>query len=94
MERPVAMPTRLLQLSMFLRPHRWKLLATAIAGLAISLALIFTVPSAVGFALMGPSVVVPWGLMCAGSARSPLQASFFFSFTLLGAVWPLVVLLG
>lgn len=94
MEKPAATTTWLLRFSALVRPHRWKLLAAAIAGLAISLALVFTVPSDVGFALMGPWVVVPWGLMCVGSAKNPLQAGFFSAFTLLGAAWPFVVLLG
>jgi hypothetical protein len=82
------------QLSTALFPYRWKLLAVSMAGLIVSLAVIFLTRSAIGFALAGPLVVLPWGLICIGGAKNLPQAAFFSVFSLLGLAWPFVVLLG
>jgi len=82
------------QLSTILFPYRWKLFAVSIAGLAASAAIIFLTRSAVGFALAGPLVFFPWGLLCVGGSKNSLQAAFFSVFSLLGLAWPFIVLLG
>jgi hypothetical protein len=82
------------QLSITLFPYRWKLFAVSMAGLAVSVALIFLARSSMGFALAGPLVFLPWGLMCVGGAKNSLQAVFFSVFSLLGLAWPFIVLLG
>jgi hypothetical protein len=82
------------QLSATLFPYRWKLFALSMAGLAVSAALIFVARSSMGFALAGPLVFLPWGLMCFGGAKNSLQTVFFSVFSLLGLAWPFIVLLG
>jgi hypothetical protein len=82
------------QLPITLFPYRWKLFTVSMAGLVVSVALIFLARSAMGFALAGPLVFLPWGLMCVGGARNSLQVVFFSVFSLLGLAWPFIVLLG
>jgi hypothetical protein len=82
------------QLSTNLFPHRWKLFVVCMAGLAVSVVLIFLARSTMGFALAGPLVFLPWGLMCIGNSKNSLQAVFFSVFSLLGLAWPFIVLLG
>lgn len=84
----------LLQLSSSLFPHRWRLLAISMAGLLICVALFFLAHSAIGFALAGPLVLLPWGLMCVARAKYALQSAFFLALATFGLAWPLIVLLG
>jgi hypothetical protein len=82
------------QLSTSLLPYRWKLFAVAMVGLVASVALIFLAHSVMGFALAGPLVFLPWGLMCMGGAKNSLQSAFFLVLVLAGIAWPFIVLLG
>ena len=82
------------QFSTTLFPYRWKLFAVAMVGLVVSVALIFLAHSAMGFALVGPLVCLPWGLMCVGRAKNSLVSAFFLVFAFLGIAWPVIVLLG
>jgi hypothetical protein len=82
------------QLSTSLFPYRRKLLAVAMLGLVASVALIFLARSVMGFALAGPLVFLPWGLMCVGGAKNSLQSAFFLVLVVAGIAWPFIVLLG
>ena len=86
-----------------LHPVRGYLLATALSGLAVSLAIIFfSSTPAVGFALAGPLVILPWCLMCVAVARpnSPWMPHWLYAWTVafylcgaaLGISWPVIVL--
>lgn len=86
--------TSLQRLSASLLPYRKKLFATAMIGLAVSVALIFLARSVIGFALAGPLVCLPWGLMCVSGAKNSLLTAFFLMLALVGIAWPFIVLLG
>jgi hypothetical protein len=82
------------QLSASLFPYRRRLLAIAMAGLLVCVALIFLAPSKLGFALAGPLVLLPWGLMCLARSRYTLLSAFFLILVALGIAWPFIVVLG
>ncbi len=82
------------QLSASLFPYRWRLLAISMAGLLVSVALIFLARSTLGFALAGPLVLLPWGLMCVARSRYTFLSAFFLILVALGIAWPFIVLLG
>lgn len=86
--------TSLQQLSSLLFPHRRRLLAISMAGLLICIALFFLARSALGVALAGPLVLLPWGLMCVARSRYAFQSAFFLVLAALGLAWPFIVLLG
>lgn len=81
------------RLSASLFQYRWKLFAASLIGMAICGVVIFTARSNVGFALTGPLVLTPWGLMCVARTKHFLVSVFFIGLALLGLAWPFIVLL-
>ena len=82
------------QLPASLFPYRWRLLGISMAGLLVCLALIFLARSKFGFALAGPLVLFPWGLMCVARSQYAVLSVFFLVLSGLGVAWPFIVLLG
>ena len=85
-----------------LYPYRWQLLAGAIAGLLISIAIIFLAPGELGFVLVGPIGFFPFAFACIALAEpqkffwpqllyAPATAFHLF-FAALGLAWPFIVL--
>ena len=62
-------------------------------GLLATLALIFLVPSSIGFALAGPLALLPWFLGCAALSQSKIASTFFLAAAVLALFWPIIVLL-
>ena len=75
-----------------LRAHRLLIATAVVIGLAATGVLIALVPSQLGFAMAGPLVVFPWGLLCIAFARQPSAAvvAFFAAFSLCGFAWLLL----
>jgi hypothetical protein len=61
-------------------------------GLLACLAIIFLVPSAAGFALMGPLAMLPWCLGCVALSKNSVLAFFFLAMAVFALGWPLIVL--
>ena len=75
-----------------LRSCRFLITIVAVIGLVLTGALIAFVPSQLGFALAGPLVIFPWGLLCIAYARKPPApvVAFFAVFALCGLAWLLL----
>jgi hypothetical protein len=74
------------------RSHKRGLFVIAGVGLAVCLALIFLLPSSLGFVLIAPLAFCPWFLACASIAKSRLAAYPFMAFAALTLIWPLFYL--
>lgn len=75
-----------------LRRHRKGLFTCAGVGLLACLAIVFLIPSQLGFALIGPLAFGPWFLACASLAKSRIASYPFIAFAALTLLWPVIYL--
>ena len=75
-----------------LRPHRFAIFAIAILGMLASFAVVFLVPSTLGFVLAGPLAIFPWCLGCLSVSRIPLFSFLFLAMAVLALGWAPLVL--
>jgi len=78
-----------------LRARRRLVVAAVAIGAAIVAALMFLVPSQLGFMLAGPLFFFPWCLLCIALARKPSDFAIAagLSCAALGLAWPFICMI-
>jgi hypothetical protein len=76
-----------------LYPYRLHLFALSVAGLAVSLAALYSSPTRLGFFLIGPLAGFPWALGCYAMSKFRPLAYFFLTGAAVALLWPLIILI-